>query len=379
MDTRYYYEVDPDGDVMLVLGNQPGDESDASEDDSSEDEEPAEAVKASVSQALPLVQRELLTHPNVLAEFGQGANCMQLSSRHLALASVYFRKMFSGLWKDGHQLRANHQCQITEEGWALEPFLVLMYIIHGRTREVPREITLDMLAEIATLVDYYQCSEAVGIISEVWINQLGKELPSSFSRDVILWIWISIVFRQPDIFNSMTKVAQQQSRAPIQAQGLPIQQAIIGKCSSTTKLFISRLQLTRRADKIEEERQELIHRIVTFLHDLLADFLKGGRHTCSYGCNCTLVGALTLGMNKLHLLSPRPAKPFLRFSFTETVNNIRDMQSPQRVPANNTRYNPKCGAKSCKLKSHIQPFIEGLEKSIAGLELGDFVFCEKYV
>src|SRR5690625_516110 len=129
MDGRYYYRVDPDGDVMLVLGNQPGDESAASEDDASEDDtseddtseddtseddtseedagddvEPAEALEASVSQALQPIPQALLTRPNVLAMFGQGTICMQLSSKHLALASVYFRKMFNGPWKERHQL-----------------------------------------------------------------------------------------------------------------------------------------------------------------------------------------------------------------------------------------------------------------------------------
>lgn len=225
MDERYY-ELDPDGDVLLILRN------------TKQDEGSHASADAPVRQDMPSTQREP-TQSGSSAEHDQEVARMRLSSKHLALASVYFRNMFNGSWEQAHQLRSGKQCKVYEEGWELEPFLILMNSIHGRTKEVPRKVTFEMLTKIATLVDYYKCVEVVGILSEIWINRLDKQLPGSFSKDTILWIWIAYVFRVPEIFNSMTKIALQQSKEPIQAVDLPIPQTIIGKCLTNNLAIFS--------------------------------------------------------------------------------------------------------------------------------------------
>lgn len=52
------------------------------------------------------------------------------------------------------------------------PFLILMMILHGRTRAVPRKISSKRLSEMAVLVDYYECYEAVEVFSDMWIDAL---------------------------------------------------------------------------------------------------------------------------------------------------------------------------------------------------------------
>jgi hypothetical protein len=86
-----------------------------------------------------------------------------------------------------------------------------------------------MLAKIAVLADYYKCVEVVEICSEIWINKLKKNLPERYSRDLILWILVSWIFRQAKLFRVVTGIALKESRGRIQTLGLPIPERIVGR------------------------------------------------------------------------------------------------------------------------------------------------------
>lgn len=152
---------------------------------------------------------------------------MQVSSRHLILASTYFKLMFQNDWKE--TCSANGLFEIVMENWDSDAMLILMNIIHGHTRNVKRTVSLEILAKLAVLVDYFQCAEVVELFSQIWIIQLKKNLPTTYSRDLILWICISWVFRQPYEFKAATCTALTQSRGPIPTLGLPIPEIIVGK------------------------------------------------------------------------------------------------------------------------------------------------------
>jgi hypothetical protein len=86
-----------------------------------------------------------------------------------------------------------------------------------------------MLAKIAVLVNYYGCFEVVKLFTEMWITGLKiTSPPRSYSRDTMLWIWISWVFREQEQFQAATKIALKESRAPVSSLGLPIPERIIG-------------------------------------------------------------------------------------------------------------------------------------------------------
>jgi hypothetical protein len=154
---------------------------------------------------------------------------MRVSSSHLALASPYFKRMLRGGWKEGHTLRSDGGVHLDVKEWDHEALLILMNIIHGHTRKVPRLVSLEVLAKIAVLVDYYECVEVVEVFSDMWINQLEKQPPRIYSRDLILWICISWVFRLSKQFTVATRIALKQSRGPIQTLGLPIPGGVVGR------------------------------------------------------------------------------------------------------------------------------------------------------
>lgn len=148
---------------------------------------------------------------------------MKLSSKHLIMASGYFNKMFQGPWKEN----TTHTVEASE--WDIEAMLILMNIIHGHVRKVPRSISLEMLAKIAVLVDYYQCHEVAELHVDCWLRTLSQKLPEQYGRDLVLWLAISWVFSQKSIFQALAKVILEESSGPLDTLGLPIPQNIVGK------------------------------------------------------------------------------------------------------------------------------------------------------
>jgi hypothetical protein len=154
---------------------------------------------------------------------------MRVSSRHLILASPYFKRMLNCDWEESKALQLQGCLRIEEKDWDAGALQILMDIIHGRTRKVPKVISLETLAKIAVLVDYYECLEVVEIFSSMWMENLKSTMPETYSRDVMLWICISWSFRQSDMFQKATQIAIKHSTGPVQTMSLPIPERIIRK------------------------------------------------------------------------------------------------------------------------------------------------------
>jgi hypothetical protein len=271
------YDVDPSGDLIIILRNpgapfaeaateaEPADEESpavATEVPTAEgalaedaapraadtgwfsEEPPAEEVAGVLStEAKSDVEAELDADPGSLLGGGSreqedgrplleaSETQLRVSSRHLILASPYFRFALNGPWKEATSVSADGCRNISADDWDPEAFLILMHIIHGHNRQVPRLVGLELLAKIAALVDYYECYEAVEVFAELWLLGLKShsELPSQVGRDLVLWLFISWVFADADIFTSVTSTALQKSLGPLPTWGLPIPQRIVGK------------------------------------------------------------------------------------------------------------------------------------------------------
>lgn len=113
----------------------------------------------------------------------------------------------------------------------VKAFVVVMNIIHGRNRNVPRAVDLEMLSKIAVVVHYLGCHEAVEVFSSIWIDHLKPSIPDTYCRDLVLWILITSVFRDAELFKSVTHTAILKSDQKIPTLGLPIQAGIICKSS----------------------------------------------------------------------------------------------------------------------------------------------------
>ena len=106
---------------------------------------------------------------------------IQVSAKHLISASSVFNKIFTGPWKESVTYFQKGSVEISAEGWDIEALLVLLHVIHNQQSRVPRKLSLDMLAKVAVLVDYYDCKEAVDMWSEIWVDRLAGEIPKTYS------------------------------------------------------------------------------------------------------------------------------------------------------------------------------------------------------
>ncbi|KAI8710785.1 hypothetical protein NCS52_01538300 [Fusarium sp. LHS14.1] len=97
-------------------------------------------------------------------QHGQVSYRMLVSSSHLTQASPVFQKMLKGSFTEAV---ANSQglYSITATEWDPEALVLVLDIMHGHNRSVPRKITLEMMAKVATIVDYYDCLEIVEIFA----------------------------------------------------------------------------------------------------------------------------------------------------------------------------------------------------------------------
>jgi hypothetical protein len=230
-------EIDPNGDVILCLRN-PG--------------APfavwiEPAAFSCYQNIVEMVQEEVageedhIIEPDGLRGDGSGEHGeerrnsepeeiqFRVSSRHLMLASPYFKKALNGPWEESAPDTADHRLYISAEDWDPQAFLILMHIIHGRNGQVPRSVSLELLAKIAVLVDYYECYEAVEVFAEIWLRQLKEQVPKKINRELILWLCVSWIFSAADIFTAVTKTALQQARGPLPTLYLPIPPAIFGR------------------------------------------------------------------------------------------------------------------------------------------------------
>lgn len=219
------YEVDPDGDLKIILsiptnsfaqwkdeGQEPSlDDSSANTDDVEDVHLTTEGGALGITPSRPIELR------------------LKVSSKHLTLASRRFKVMLSGNWLEARIVHPDGCRHVNMEGFDPTALKILMNILHGRTRKVPRSIELELLAKIAVLVDDLECYEEVEVFSDLWIRELEHSIPDELGRDLVLWILISVVFRQLRLFQITTRTAILWSTGPIESLGLPIPQTVIGK------------------------------------------------------------------------------------------------------------------------------------------------------
>ncbi len=148
-----------------------------------------------------------------------------VSSRHLILASPKFKCMLSGgKWKEGTRNAVDGRYHISAQEWDIEALLIVLKAIHCRNREVPRKVSLEMLAKIVVLIDYYKCAEVLELFTEIWVKHamMASPVPSYLCRDLMLWMCIAWVLRIPQVFEKTTTVAVRRTKCELPTLELPI-------------------------------------------------------------------------------------------------------------------------------------------------------------
>jgi len=153
------------------------------------------------------------------------------SSMHLMLASEYFRTMLGGDSKEAATLKSKGRITIRLK-IDVDTMVILLNIIHGASRKVPRQLTLESLTQLAILAKGLGMLEAVEFFSDTWIDNLTREgFPTVYNDRVLPFLFVFWVFNRQSEFKDMTRLAERESTNKLQddVKDLPISKEIIGK------------------------------------------------------------------------------------------------------------------------------------------------------
>lgn len=136
-------------------------------------------------------------------------NCLriQVSAKHLMFASPVFKKLLTGGWKESITYFQKGSVEVIAESWDIEALMILLRAIHGQYYRIPRKLTLEMLAKITVIADYYECREALYFLTDMWIKNVEEKMATAVSRDLILWLWVAWFFQLPSQFKLSTSIA----------------------------------------------------------------------------------------------------------------------------------------------------------------------------
>lgn len=150
------------------------------------------------------------------------------SSSHLRLASSVLRRRLAHSWTTNNTVDGSFPA-IVEYDWDEDDFLIVLKAMHGRYRDLPDVDSLQDLASIAAIVDYYDCHESIEFKADKWISNVSQDLPTTFGRDAMLLWSISWVFSQEPLFDDMTELARMHSRTFIDNMNLPLPEQLLGQ------------------------------------------------------------------------------------------------------------------------------------------------------
>jgi hypothetical protein len=193
-------EIDPEGDTLLIL--------------------PVEPASTQPETPDPPIEKHYLC-----------------SKKHLTLACRRAAKLFSSQFKEA-SVEPDGLYHWKFEGiFDAEAFELVLKIIHGKTRDVPRSVKLDLLSDIATIVDDLECHEAVAFFSTNWLFGWTVDWlqPGQLNdKPLAQVILASFVFEHASLFQTYTKMAIRHNIDVVSTYDLPIRADVSGMSPSAS-------------------------------------------------------------------------------------------------------------------------------------------------
>lgn len=239
------YEVDPEADTLLIVPH-PSTPFAPWSKEPSETTTPTTQSPSAPSDVYAGILRGTSRPPNIYASIASAPELrVKVSSQHLILASKHFRTRFR--YHPPHEQpstdTSDGRTHITlSPGYDPHAIMTIMDIVHGRGRRVPRALPdVDALAKIAVVVDAFKFHDAVEVYAERWFADLlslssrsnkgldEAALEAAGDRELVLWIYVSYVFRQAEVFKAATRIAVLRSEGPIPSLGLAVREGVISE------------------------------------------------------------------------------------------------------------------------------------------------------
>ncbi|OCT46400.1 hypothetical protein CLCR_01237 [Cladophialophora carrionii] len=327
---------DPSGDVLLVLSkkddsapatNPPGKVNKVSQNDEHEelgvdDPQPTQPDASNPQTSQPVKEHEC-----------------RVSSRNLALASPVFRAMLDGGFQEGVELSRGQLKRVPLPDDNLDAMLLVLAIIHGRTRAIPRKIGKELFVDIAVLIDKYEINECAEVYTDMWFAALWplrQDSPPHLADGIFL-CW---VLKKATGFKELTKKAIFESALNFDDNGLPLPQWI--------------------ASDIEQHRLSYIQAIVDYLRNLLNRYISE-QQQCRNDkrCDAMTLGSLIKGLNARNLF-PLPEAEALDISIKELVSQLRALELMTLCQKNAYM------ADQCAPKRGLESNLSQLENRVSG-------------
>ncbi|KAM0210946.1 hypothetical protein ACHAPA_004766 [Fusarium lateritium] len=276
------------------------------------------------------------------------------SKKHLTLASPRARKIFSSSFKEATKEDDSFHHWKFDATFDDKAFDLVLKVIHGKTRDIPRYIDRDLLTAVASVTDDLQCHDALNYHGYGWVSSssglFGLSVPQEMSKTLVQLVLTSFVFEHEGIFENSTKAAIRFNNGSVPTFELPIRADITSKIFSRSQ----RLELIEEG-RIEERRLAILTNLVDGLKDLEKQLLNG-QLGCSHGCTAMLLGALMLGMNVAGLYPSRESSLFSSLTLDLVIKTLRSIQSPTYFSAEKAGVTGKySGSWALSARSNIIP------------------------
>ena len=170
---------------------------------------------------------------------------LQVSSKHLMLASPVLKTMLRPSFREGQELLNTGRLELSLDDDDPVALLIFLNIIHGRNRNVPKCVDLKTFTHIAIFADKYECKDAFLLLIDPWCDALKETIPEAFNETLLSWMCISRIFGRSTELRQLTRIAIVQTTEKMETE-LPMVGILGTKCISfrdSEGLTLARLQM----------------------------------------------------------------------------------------------------------------------------------------
>jgi len=152
---------------------------------------------------------------------------MQVSAAHLIESSKYFETLLTG------PFREEKESSILLEEVPVQPFKILMDVIHHRNKHVLKYLEAEILYQLCVLIDMYKMHEATVLWTNLWFQQLCDQIPQEKSASLQHWAFICYVLQEAEQFQAVTQILQRHFEEGADEYKVPLPPAFDGESSDT--------------------------------------------------------------------------------------------------------------------------------------------------
>jgi hypothetical protein len=294
---------------------------------------------------------------------------MQVSSKHLSLASKVFDNMFEGQSRDNVLSQDREALTIPLLHDNVESMQILLCIVHGLTRRVPRRVERSQLLQTVKVIDKYEFHEIAEVFTDMWFESLRPSIPRNLHKDLASWIYICWELKKPEEFETLTEIAVRETSHGLEDLDGIVAFWIIGERSL---LRNDQSMYSSPTDKIQSSRQDILTKFLLILSTLL-DQCQHSRRQCYQhpDCDALALGKLTQGLTRAGIF-PVPEPSSLDRSIQELFSTVRAIDLPAlcRMSTRKSRgIYYEASSQACHLDEELPKSLSNLEDSVRGLNI----------